>query len=219
MTSTIASNSVWITSLIDSSHEVVGVERDRGTPSRPGSAPSSAPSSCARPSDTSRPLAPGCWYTAMMVAGVPFIWLSTMYCWRPISARATSPTRTMALPSWLARRMMFSYCLGSVNCGCVMTGNVSSTGPALGCCPICPAPNSWFCWLIALAMSRRRDAERGHAVRVHPDPHRLVGHAHDLRLARAVDALQRVEHVDVGVVGDVVRAVAVVLRVHRRPAS
>ena len=47
----------------------------------------------------------------MNVAGVPFIWLSTMYCWRPISARATSPTRTMALPSWLARRMMFSYWL------------------------------------------------------------------------------------------------------------
>ena len=61
----------------------------------------------------------------------------------------------------------------------------------------------------------RRDAERGHAVRIHPDPHRLVGHAHDLRLARAVDALQRVEHVDVGVVGDVVRAVAVVLGVDR----
>jgi hypothetical protein len=62
---------------------------------------------------------------------------------------------------------------------------------------------------------RRRDAERGHPVRVHPDPHRLVRDAHDLRLAGAVDALQRIEHVDVGVVGDVVRAVAVVFRVDR----
>ena len=52
------------------------------------------------------------------------------------------------------------------------------------------------------------DAQRGHAVRVHPDAHRLVGHAHDLRLAGTVHALQRVEHVDVGVVGDVVGAVA-----------
>jgi hypothetical protein len=69
----------------------------------------------------------------MMVAGVPFISLLTMYCCRPISARATSPTRTMALPSCEARRMMFSYCLGSVYCGWVMTGNVSSTGPAFGC--------------------------------------------------------------------------------------
>ena len=89
----------------------------------------------------------------MIVAGTPFILLSTMYCCSPISARATSPTRTIALPSWLARRMMFRYWLGSVNCGCVTTGNVSSTGPAFGCWPICPAPNSWFCWLIALAMS------------------------------------------------------------------
>ena len=89
----------------------------------------------------------------MTVAGTPFILLSTMYCWSPISARATSPTRTIALPSCDARRMMFSYCLGSVYCGCVMTGNVSSTGPAFGCWPIWPAPKSWFCWLIALAMS------------------------------------------------------------------
>ena len=37
------------------------------------------------------------------------------------------------------------------------------------------------------------------------------GDAHDLRLAGALHALQRIEHVDVGVVGDVVGAVAVVL--------
>ena len=84
---------------------------------------------------------------------MPLSLLSTMYCCRPTSARATSPTRTIALPSWLARRMMFSYCRGSVNGGCVTTGKVSSTGPALGCWPICPAPNSAFCWLMAFAMS------------------------------------------------------------------
>ena len=89
----------------------------------------------------------------MIVALTPLSLLSTMYCCSPISARATSPTRTIALPSWLARRMMFSYCRASVNCGWVTTGNVSSTGPAFGCEPIWPAPNSWFCWLIALAMS------------------------------------------------------------------
>ena len=48
---------------------------------------------------------------------------------------------------------MFSYWRGSVYCGCVTTGNVSSTLPALGCWPICPAPKSWFCWLTAFAMS------------------------------------------------------------------
>ena len=40
-----------------------------------------------------------------------------------------------------------------MNGACVTTGNVSSTGPAVGCCPIWPAPNSSFCSLIALAMS------------------------------------------------------------------
>ncbi len=89
----------------------------------------------------------------MNVVGVPLSLESTMYWRRPTSARATSPTRTIALPSWLARRMICSYCRGSVNGACVTTGNVSSTGPAVGCCPIWPAPNSAFCALIALAMS------------------------------------------------------------------
>jgi hypothetical protein len=102
-------------------HEVVGVEGDAVL--HPVGKDACICSIVLRTAfDTSRPLAPGCWYTAMIVAAVPFIWLSTMYCCSPISARATSPTRTIALPSWLARRMMFSYCLGSVYCGCVMTG-------------------------------------------------------------------------------------------------
>ena len=89
----------------------------------------------------------------MKVVGVPFSFESTMYWRSPISARATSPRRTIALPSWLARRMIRSYCAGSMNGPCVTTGKVSSTGPALGCWPIWPAPVSAFCELIALAMS------------------------------------------------------------------
>jgi hypothetical protein len=90
---------------------------------------------------------------AMKVAGALFSLLSTMYWRSPTSARATSPTRTMALPSWLARRMIFSNWRGSVNWPCVTTGKVSCTGAALGCWPICPAPKSAFCALMALAMS------------------------------------------------------------------
>ena len=76
-----------------------------------------------------------------------------MYWRRPTSARATSPIRTIALPSWLALRMMFSYWRGSTNGACVTTGKVSSTAPAVGCCPIWPAPKSAFCFCTALAMS------------------------------------------------------------------
>ena len=46
----------------------------------------------------------------------------------------------MALPSGLARRMMFSYSAGLVNGRWVTTGNVICTLPAVGCCPIWPAP-------------------------------------------------------------------------------
>jgi len=60
----------------------------------------------------------------------------------------------------------------------------------------------------------RRNPEGGHPVGVHPDPHGLVGHAHDLRLSRARNPLDPVEDVDIGVVGDVVGPVAVVLAVH-----
>ncbi len=60
----------------------------------------------------------------------------------------------------------------------------------------------------------RRDAERGHPVRVHPDPHRLVRDAHHLRLPGAGHALQRVQHVHVGEVGDVVGGVALALCEH-----
>ena len=63
------------------------------------------------------------------------------------------------------------------------------------------------------------DAERGHAVRVHPDPHRLVGHPHDRRLAGAGHALQRVEDVDVGVVGDVLARCSASPSSRRRSAS
>ena len=100
--------------------------------------------------------------------------------------------------------MIFSYWRGSVNGACVTTGKVSSTGPALGCWPIWPAPNSAFCWLTALAMSvvvMPSEAMRSGFIQI-----RIAwsGDAHDLRLAGAGNALQRIEHVDVGVVGDVV---------------
>ena len=57
----------------------------------------------------------------------------------------------------------------------------------------------------------RRDPQRGHLVRVHPDPHRLVGRAEDRRVAGAVHPLDGVEDVDVRVVRDVVRLVSPVL--------
>ena len=57
------------------------------------------------------------------------------------------------LPSWLARRMIFSYCFGSVNGRCVTTGKLSSTGAAVGCWPICPAPKSAFWAATAFWMS------------------------------------------------------------------
>ena len=65
----------------------------------------------------------------MKVAGVPLSLLSTMYWLQAdLGARDVARARTIALPSWLARRMMFSYCRGSVNGACVTTGKVSSTG-------------------------------------------------------------------------------------------
>ena len=49
--------------------------------------------------------------------------------------------------------MIFSYCFGSVNGRCVMTGKLSSTGAAVGCWPTCPAPNSLFWAAMAFWMS------------------------------------------------------------------
>ncbi len=57
----------------------------------------------------------------------------------------------------------------------------------------------------------RRYPEGGHPVRVHPDAHRLVRHAENLCLACAVHALDRIQNVDVGIVGHVLRAVPAVL--------
>ena len=48
----------------------------------------------------------------MGVAGTPFTLLSSMYALRPTSTRATSFTRTMALPFGFARRMISSYSEG-----------------------------------------------------------------------------------------------------------
>jgi hypothetical protein len=68
--------------------------------------------------------------------------------------------------------------------------------------------------LTAFAMSVVVIPSDGHPVGVHPDAHRLIRHAHDLCLSRAGHALQRIEHVDVRVVGDVIRAVAIAFTEH-----
>ena len=59
------------------------------------------------------------------------------------------------------------------------------------------------------------DTERRHAIRVHPQPHGLVGHAQNLRLAGPFDALDRIEDVDIGVGAHIVRRVASGLVVER----
>ena len=59
----------------------------------------------------------------------------------------------MALPSWLARRMIFSYSEGSTNRGWVTTGKVCSTFPSLGRAPICPAPKRAFWFATAACRS------------------------------------------------------------------
>ena len=87
------------------------------------------------------------------VAALPLNLLSSMYWRRPISARATSFTRTMALPSGLARRMMSSYRDGSTNGAWVTTGKVICTLPAFGSAFTWPAPNSAFWFETAFWMS------------------------------------------------------------------
>ena len=56
------------------------------------------------------------------------------------------------------------------------------------------------------------DAQRGHPLRIHPDADRLIGNAHDLRLSGAGDALDGVQHIDIGIVGDVITAVSLFRR-------
>jgi hypothetical protein len=68
-------------------------------------------------------------------------------------------SRTSALPSWLARRIIRSYWAGSVAGRCITTGRVSSVRPALGGWPSWPAPNKAFCpatdcWMSVVVMPR-----------------------------------------------------------------
>ena len=70
------------------------------------------------------------------------------------------------------------------------------------------------CW-IALLTVRHGQAEPGQQVRLDPDPHRVVAGAEDARFADAGHAVERVEDVDVRVVGEEQRVVAVVRR-HQR---
>ena len=60
-----------------------------------------------------------------------------------------------------------------------------------------------------------REPERGQPVRLHPDAHRVVAGAEDADVADAPDAIQRVDDVDVGVVGEEQRVVGLVRRRQR----
>ena len=57
-----------------------------------------------------------------------------------------------------------------------------------------------------------RDAELRHAVRAQPDAHGIVRHPEDRGLVRTIDALDGIQHIDVGVVRHVVRIVTLVRR-------
>ncbi|MNE51389.1 hypothetical protein D3C80_1460160 [compost metagenome] len=60
------------------------------------------------------------------------------------------------------------------------------------------------------------DPQLCHAVRLEPDPHCIVRRAEDGGLVGPGDALDRIEQVQVGVVGDVRAVVAVTLGIHRQ---
>jgi hypothetical protein len=153
----------------------------------------------------------------MIVAGTSFMLLSTMYCCRPISARATSPTRTIRALVVLLRRAQDDV-LVLPRIGVLRLGDHRERQlhrPGVRLLSDLAGTEQLVLLVHRIGDVGRGDAERGHPIRIHPDPHRLVRYAHDLRLAGAVDALQRVQDIDVGVVGDVVGAVALVLRIDR----
>ena len=102
-----------------------------------------------------------------------------------------------------------------MNGGWVTTGNVSCTVLGARLLPDLAGAEQGVLAGDCVLDVGRRDPEGGHPVRVHPDAHRLVRHAENLRLAGAVDPLDRIQHVDVGIVGHVLRAVAAVLVVDR----
>ncbi len=162
--------------------------------------------------DTTSPFAPACWYTAMNVAGWLLSRLSTMYCRRPdLGARDVAEAHDRAAvlvgaqddPLVLLR-------VGGGPLGDHREGELDRAGVRL--LPDLAGAEQRVLRRDRVLDVARGDLERGHAVRVHPDPHRLVGDAHHLRLAGARHALERVEHVDVRVVGDVLGAVAAFFR-------
>src|SRR5262249_37066596 len=56
-------------------------------------------------------------------------------------------------------------------------------------------------------------AETGHSIRLQPDSHREVRGAHDRCVVRPGDTLKCVQHVEVGVITDILRIVASIWRI------
>ena len=123
--------------------------------------------------------------------------------------------RTIAAPPLAARMMMFSNSAGSVEPARGRDRERLFNGRAGRRLP--EAADSELLVLVGDGFLHvaRRDAQLRHAIGLQPDPHRVVGRAEDGRLIGARNALQRIEHVNVRVVGDVGRVVAVARRIDR----
>ena len=84
-----------------------------------------------------------------------------------------------------------------------------------GAAPSWPAGLTALCCWTAFDEIGDRQPELGEQIRLHPDPHRVVGGAEDEDLADAGDAQQRVDDVDVGVVAEEQRVVRALGREQR----
>ena len=71
-------------------------------------------------------------------------------------------------------------------------------------------PKVWFWFWIALLTSLIVDAQLGHPVRAQPDAHGNVRQTEDAGAVGAGDALQFLQDIEVGIVVDEGRVVAVV---------
>ena len=80
---------------------------------------------------------------------------------------------------------MLSYCQGSPNGLWVTTGKVCCTRPGRRLLPDLAGADQRVLLTDRLLDVAGGDAERGHAVRIHPDAHRLIGGAQDSGLPRA----------------------------------
>ena len=117
-----------------------------------------------------------------------------------LDRRPTSRTRRNE-PSGLARRTTLANCSGSVSRPWVVRLSWNSGSSVIGCAPIRPIAAWTFCALQRRDDVAGRDAEAGQPVDVEDDAHRVVERAEQRGVADARHPLQRVEHVDRGVVG------------------